>query len=168
MTHAERSTARPLKIRFLVLRDFQDVLAIDAASMGDLAWTEKAMLAELRKTNSIGYIAESPDDHVIGFMVYALEKQRINVLRFAVDPAFRHGGIGTALLARLRGKLGGERRLIRFDVPETRDSMIAFLRASDVPAIGVIRGADGEPDDYRFFEREAIRERILAGIQTTT
>ena len=68
-------------------------MAIEAESF-EFPWSEDDFLRCLRQRNCIGMVAEL-DDHVVGFMIYELHKNRLHVLNFAVAGRFRRRGIGT-------------------------------------------------------------------------
>ncbi len=79
--------------RWMIRRDYHEVLAIEFVSFGPDAWTEDDFLAVLRERNSIGMIAEV-GEKVVGFLVYHLESHHIEILNIAVDPEFRGRGVG--------------------------------------------------------------------------
>ena len=57
----------------------------------------------LRQRNCIGMVAEH-DDRVVGFMIYELNKTRIQVLNFAVAEKYRRHGVGAQMMAKLVGQ----------------------------------------------------------------
>lgn len=71
-------------IRWMIRRDMPEVLAIEAASF-EFPWLEDDFIRCLRQRNCIGMVAEH-DDRVVGFMIYELNKSRIQVLNFATAP----------------------------------------------------------------------------------
>jgi ribosomal-protein-alanine N-acetyltransferase len=86
----------------MLKRDYSDVLAIDSASFS-YAMAESELMNILRQKNSIGIVAES-SEKILGFAIYDLEKDSIDIVRFAVHPEHRRQGIGTALLDKLISK----------------------------------------------------------------
>jgi ribosomal-protein-alanine N-acetyltransferase len=95
-------------VRWLIRRDVPEVLAIEAASF-EYAWVEADFLRCLRQRNCIGMVAEI-GELIVGFMVYALYKDHLEVLNFAVHPEHRRRGIGIAMVEKLRSKLSSHRR----------------------------------------------------------
>ena len=71
-----------IHIRWMIRRDMAEVLAIEAESF-EFPWSEEDFIRCLRQRNCIGMVAEL-DDHVVGFMIYELHKNRLHVLNFAV------------------------------------------------------------------------------------
>ena len=69
-------------IRWMIRRDMPEVLAIEASSF-EFPWVEEDFIRCLRQRNSIGMVAEH-DEQVVGFMIYELNRNRIQVLNFAV------------------------------------------------------------------------------------
>lgn len=137
MTTAERLLLRA-HVRWLIRRDYPEVLAIENASFHH-PWGEPDFLRELRRRDCIGMVAES-GERVVGHMVYRLGKDRLELLNFAVDPAFRRMGVGTQMVAKLVGKLSSHRRTrIVLDVRESNLAGQLFLRSQGFLATGVRR-----------------------------
>src|SRR6516225_8667977 len=74
-------------IRWMIRRDMPEVLAIEHASF-EFPSCEEEFLRVLRQRNCIGMVAEL-GERIVGFMIYELHKNRLNVLDFAVHPEFR-------------------------------------------------------------------------------
>ena len=129
-------------IRWLILRDVREVLAIEALSWPD-PWTEDDFLACLRQRNCIGMVAEV-GEKIVGYMVYEIFVSRLRLFKLAVDPQYRRRGIGQQMVdkltSKLVGQLAGHRRTrITADVPETNMDALLFLRAHGFEATRVMR-----------------------------
>jgi ribosomal-protein-alanine N-acetyltransferase len=125
-------------IRWMIRRDMPEVLAIESASF-EFPWLEEDFIRCLRQRNCIGMVAEH-DDRVVGFMIYELNKARIQVLNFASAPEFRRRGVGSQMIAKLIGKLSAQRRTrITLEVRETNLPAQLFFRTSGFRAIRVLR-----------------------------
>lgn len=125
-------------IRWLIRRDMPEVMAIEKASYGR-PWTEDEFVHCLRQRNCIGMVLEH-DDAIIGFMVYELHKNNINVINLAVKPEFRRQGFGKMMIDKLIGKLSSVRRTsIVFVVRDTNLDAQLFLRSSGFIATSVFR-----------------------------
>jgi ribosomal-protein-alanine N-acetyltransferase len=142
-------------IRWMIRRDMPEVLAIEASSF-EFPWVEEDFIRCLRQRNCIGMVAEH-DDQVVGFMIYELNKNRIQVLNFAVARDFRRRGVGTQMVAKLIGKLSAQRRTrIAMEVRETNLAAQLFFRTAGFRAVSVLRNFyDDTPEDaylmqYRF------------------
>jgi ribosomal-protein-alanine N-acetyltransferase len=142
-------------IRWMIRRDMPEVLAIEASSF-EFPWVEEDFIRCLRQRNCIGMVAEH-DDQVVGFMIYELNKNRIQVLNFAVAPEFRRRGVGTQMVAKLIGKLSAQRRTrIALEVRETNLAAQLFFRTTGFRAVTVLRNFyEDTPEDayvmqYRF------------------
>ncbi|HXD85486.1 MAG TPA: ribosomal protein S18-alanine N-acetyltransferase [Urbifossiella sp.] len=124
---AQREKVR-IHIRWMIRRDMAEVLATELASF-EYAWTEEDFLRCLRQRNCIGMVAET-DDHVIGFMIYELHRNKLHILNFAVHPDMRRTGIGRQMLQKLVNKLSTHRRQrISLAVRERNlDAQIFFSR----------------------------------------
>lgn len=97
-----------IHIRWMIRRDMPEVLAIENASF-PFPWLEDDFIRMLRLRNTIGMVAEH-DDNIVGFMVYSLEKHRLDVWNFAVHPDFRRCGVGHQMVEKLVAKLSHQRR----------------------------------------------------------
>jgi ribosomal-protein-alanine N-acetyltransferase len=144
---SEQTEEIRVHIRWMIRRDMPEVLDIESRSF-EFAWSEDDFIRCLRQRNCIGMIAEH-DDRVVGFMVYELNKARIQVLNFAVHPAFRRRGVGTQMIAKLMGKLSSQRRTrLVLEVRETNLPAQLFFRTCGFRAISVLRSFyEDTPED---------------------
>jgi ribosomal-protein-alanine N-acetyltransferase len=147
-------------IRWMIRRDMPEVLAIESASF-EFPWLEDDFIRCLRQRNCIGMVAEH-DDRVVGFMIYELNKNRIQVLNFATVPEMRRRGVGTQMVRKLVGKLSAQRRTrILLEVRETNLAAQLFFRDAGFRAISVLRDYyEDTPEDaylmqYRYLTEEA-------------
>lgn len=101
-------TKQQTQIRWMIRRDMPEVLAIGNECF-EHPWTEENFIVELRERCVIGMVAER-DNRVVGYMVYELQLRSIELLNFAVHPVYHRCGIGTAMMAKLKGKLSEQRR----------------------------------------------------------
>jgi ribosomal-protein-alanine N-acetyltransferase len=149
-------------IRWMIRRDMAEVLAIEAESF-EFPWLEEDFIRCLRQRNCIGMVAEY-DERVVGFMIYELNKTRIQVLNFATAAEYRRRGVGSQMVAKLIGKLSNQRRTrIALEVRETNLPAQLFFRAAGFRAVSVLRDYyEDTPEDayamqYRFRpERTAV------------
>lgn len=138
-----------VQIRWMIRRDMNEVLRIEQDSF-DFEWTEEDFLSCLRQRNCIGMVAEQ-DNHVVGFMIYELHKNRLHVLNFAVAPAVRRMGIGAQMIEKLVNKLSQQRRHeITLEVRETNLTAQLFFQHQGFRAVGVLRNhyEDSNEDAY--------------------
>ena len=127
-----------LRIRWMIRRDMPEVLAIEADSF-EFPWLEEDFIRCLRQRNCIGMVAEH-EDRVVGFMIYELNKTRIQVLNFATATDFRRRGVGTQMVSKLIGKLSAQRRTrITLEVRETNLPAQLFFRSAGFRAVSVLR-----------------------------
>lgn len=159
-----------VQIRWMIRRDMTGVLDIEQQSFKH-HWKEDDFLKVLRQRNCIGMVAErtnpvSKAQHIVGFMVYELQKTRIDVLNFAVEPVFRRIGIGKMMVDKLVAKLGQQRRqLLTLKVRETNLEAQLFFRSQGFMAMEVLRNyyEDSQEDAYQmeyllFDNSESLRE----------
>lgn len=134
-------------IRWMIRRDVPAVVDIETRSF-EFPWSEEDFVRQLRSRNCIGMVAEL-DERILGFMVYELHRGYLQVHDFAVDPDHRRQGIGRAMIDRLKSKLTPSRRnKLRLNVRESNLPALAFFRAQQFRATGILRGFyDDSPED---------------------
>lgn len=127
-----------IRCRWMIRRDWHDVLAIDAAGYR-VTWGEERLKKSLRRMDTIGFIAETGDT-VLGFMNYRLTEDKIILVRLAVHPDCRRLGVGSRLVGKLVSKLSLQRRsrLVAY-VPVHKLGAAKFLSACGLLAEEVER-----------------------------
>ena len=153
-------------IRWMIRRDMPEVLAIEHAGF-DFPWCEEEFLRVLRQRNCIGMVAEA-GEQVVGFMVYELHKNKLNVLDFATHPAYRRQGVGGQMVAKLVGKLSSHRRTkILLNVRETNLRGQVFFRSLGFRALEVVREHYGDTGEDAYllqylFDDSVVEEPLVA------
>ncbi len=129
-------------IRWMIRKDMEEVLANEQASFDD-PWTEDDFLRALRQRNVIGMVpvVEPAGEPVVGYMIYALEKTHLELLNFAVGPAYRRRGAGAAMVNKLKSKLSSHRRAkMGLDCRESNIGALLFFKSQGFIASQVLRG----------------------------
>ena len=136
-----------IHLRWMIRDDMDQVLEIEKSTF-EFAWTEEDFIHCLNQRNCIGMVAEY-DEKVVGFMIYELHRDRLNVLNFAVCHELRSSSIGTAMSNKLIGKLSSQRRSkITLEVRETNLDSQLFFQKQGFKAIEVVKNSYGEtPED---------------------
>lgn len=127
------------------------VLAIDFDSYVE-EWGEQEFIRQLRRREVIGMVAYDLDAFeadgtrkILGYMIYVLFKNRIELERLAVDVNHRRAGVATALLDRLKTKLWRNHRTkICLDVHDCLLPTHLLLRKCGFRAVDMLE------DAYRF------------------
>ena len=153
MNAETETTMDQVYITWMIRRDMAAVLAIETESF-DYPWTEQDFVGCLRKRNRIGMVARLGNG-VVGFMIYELSAQRIDVLNFAVAADCRRRGVGRRMVAKLAAKLSLQRRRwVTVSVGEANLPAQLFFRACGFRATGILKGryrsGEAETDAYRF------------------
>lgn len=144
-------------IRWMIRRDLREVLDIENACF-DYQWVEEDFLRCLRKKQCNGLVVEH-NDTIIGFMLYDLKPDCIDVLNFAVHPKYARRGIGKQMVGKLVGKLSKQQRThLTLRVRESNLIAQIFFRAQGFIATGVERAfyADSHEDAYSMEYRLAV------------
>ena len=125
-------------IRWLVSRDMAEVLDIEQESF-EFPWSEEDYLRCLRSRNCIGMVAEY-HGQVVGYMIYELGKNKIQLLNMATAREYRRCGVATQMIAKLIGKLSLQRRSrITLEIRETNLPAQLFFRSSGFRATQIIK-----------------------------
>lgn len=152
MKTARQSKVLPVHIRWMIRRDMPAVLAIEE-DVFIWPWFEEDFMRELRERNVIGMVAEA-SERIVGFMVYAIEKHRLEILDFAVARTFWRRGIGQQMIDKLKSKLSANHRnRICMDIRERNVDAQLFLRAMGFQCVETIHGRwqeEADDDAYRF------------------
>lgn len=115
-------------IRWMIRRDFQEVLSIEEKSF-EFPWTEDDIVRCLCQRNNIGIIAETKKEEVVGLMIYELYKTKLHLVRIAVHPDWRRQKIGTQMVEKLVSRLSlQKRRRITIEIQEDNLSAQLFFR----------------------------------------
>ncbi len=138
MDMTENIATRQVSIRWMIRRDYLEVVAIEADSFG-FPWREEDFRRCLLRRYCIGMVT-TIDDRIVGYMVYELNKKRLHLLNIAVARVFRRLGIGSQMVAKLTGKLSAQRRSrIILEIRETNLPAQLFFRENGFRAVSVLR-----------------------------
>jgi ribosomal-protein-alanine N-acetyltransferase len=141
----------PCLINWMMRRHMPEVLAIEESEFEN-PWTEEDFIRVLKNRNSIGVVAEHREK-IVGYAVYELLKDRVNVLNFAVHEDVQRRRVGTQMIQYLKRKLtSSTRSRLAFTVRDSNTPAHLFLRASGFRAVNVLRGfyTDMGDDAYLF------------------
>ncbi len=139
-------------IRWMIRRDLPEVLVIEEACYEHFAWTETDFVRNLRHINCIGMVAEH-EERLVGFTLYDLHADCLDVLTLAVSPEHQRRGVGSQMVRKLVGKLSPSRRSrIKTIVADTNLGGHLFLKACEFRAVDVsdIWQERWGQDAYRF------------------
>jgi ribosomal-protein-alanine N-acetyltransferase len=148
----------------MIRRDMPQVLEIESTRQLS-PWMEDDFLRVLRQRNCIGMVAES-DDRIVGYMIYELNKYKLQILNFAVHPEHRRRSIASQMAAKLIGKLSSHRRTkITLSVRESNLSAQLFFRSCGFKAMEIAHDhfEDTCEDAYvmHYVHRDPVENRQL-------
>lgn len=152
--------ANPLHIermRSINFRLSHDCARIEA-EYGVCAWSRDQIIDYLRQPNAFGKaLMNESGDVVLGYMLYRLIDKRgeINLDRILVHPDTRRAGVGSAMLQRLKERVGvdGIRRVVVLDDLSPGDDGKFCNRYEDVRALLKASGFTGRlrsPKEFEF------------------
>ena len=127
-----------IHIRWMIRRDMPAVLSIESLCF-DFPWNEDEFIRCLRQPSCIGMVAEI-GDQILGYTIYDLRKNRIEVLNFAVDPGHQLRGVGRAMVDKLRKLNPDRRRQISVFVSEENLDAQLFFKAMGFRATEIAPG----------------------------
>lgn len=144
-----------VNVRWLIGRDYPEVIDIDRETYGENAWTRRDIKSLMRERSVCGMVAEFSET-VCGFVIYDLIPQSIVIVNIGVAADVRRCGIGTLLVNRLQNKLHQQKRKnVSVLVRETNLTAQLFFRGLQFQCDSILRNAydddDGSGDAaYRF------------------
>lgn len=117
-----------IHIRWMIRRDMAEVLDIDGRCFGRAGrLSREEWAALLRHKHTIGMVVES-DDRVVGWMVYRIDKQSLELLRLAVHPEETRLGHGRKMVDKLADRLQRtQRKFLAACVPADSLDACRFL-----------------------------------------
>lgn len=125
-------------VRILVKADLRDVLEIEKESFG-LAWVHKDFMRCLRQGNYHAVVAEY-NQRVVGFMVYEVVNDEIQLLNLTVHSGYRRLGVGSQLVTAMIERVYHASLLgIRIEVRETNLGAQLFFRSLGFLGTDVLR-----------------------------
>ena len=141
-----------IHIRWLIRRDMESVLAIEADSF-EFPWPEEEFIKRLRQRNCIGMVAEW-DEEIAGYFLYEMHRTHYTLINFAVHPDMQMVGVGRRMMEKMQDKLSNERRSrMTMVLREKNLDGHLFLRAMGFRAVDVLRDWwDGCDEDAYVFE----------------
>ena len=108
-----------------------------AADTFDNPWTRKQYAEILSRLNVMGLVAVAWPGRVLGYNVFAIQDNRIDLLCMAVESHHRRRGIGRKLFGRLSEFLSPQRSALYFEVQETNLAAHLFFKAQGARALGL-------------------------------
>ena len=125
-------------IRWMIRYDMEEVLSIEKESYIN-GWEEEDFLHYLRSRNTIAMVAEYKDK-ILGYMVYELHKNHLELHNLAVHTGFRHQDIGSQMVKKLIDKLSSNHRIrICVNIRETNLAAQLFFKSQGFVAVQVKR-----------------------------
>lgn len=117
----------PVHIRWLIRRDFPEVLMAEFLGAKNTPMTEQQLIEMLRTRSIIGMVFEH-NEEIVGHMIYELREKTIFIKRFIVHPDYRNKRIGAQAIKKLYDKLH-KRKRIKIVVDENHLELQLFLRS---------------------------------------
>ena len=112
-----------VQVRWMVRRDFSQVLAIEQACF-EFPWTDEEFRRCLQQPNCLCLVAEH-EGRIVGFVVYETPKNRIFIANIAVAPEFQRHNIARQMIQKLVSKM----------LQQHRHKIIIEIRETNLPAL---------------------------------
>lgn len=121
------ATSSPLKIRRLTYADLPQMIALERRAF-PTPWSLAMFVLELSRKDGI-CLAALRDGELVGQVICSRYEDDWHIMNIAVDPSARRQGIGSALLAELIERVGGDDRArITLEVRPSNAAAIALYR----------------------------------------
>lgn len=143
---AKRKKPEPMNfhVRWMIRKDMPEVL--DANNGAHEPVEEEDYLRWLRARSRIGMVCEIDNrggknhELVVGHMIYELNKNSLEIIRFVVHKKWRGRGAGRVMLEKLFSKLSSHRRTQIFaDVPDECLEVQLFLKRHGFRCTSVLK-----------------------------
>lgn len=142
-------------VKWMVRPHMPSVLAIEGLSF-EFPWKEEDFIRALSQRDCIGMSAML-GDQVVGFMIFGIFRNRIELQSIAVHPNFRRMFVGSAMIDKLASRLDPQRRnRIELFVRETNIVALNFFKSLGFLATGLVQ------DKYEETNEDAIVMRYVA------
>lgn len=139
--------------RWMMPSDLRDVLEIERAQFPN-PWTKEHFQDYLCQRDCIGMVAEYSNE-ILGFVVYLLGSDHLEIINLAVDPAFEREGVDSSILDHIKGKVGlSSRTAIQIRSCDTNLDQHLFLKRQDFYAVEVERDYYAKGMDAYLFRWE--------------
>ena len=149
------------KIRWLVRKDLKKVLEIDSEAY-DPPWTENEFVEIMKKQkNCIGRVAVKSEE-IVGFIIYLMHRDRIEIIKLAVAEESKGQGIGTSIIALIKENLLRSKRkneLRTFVQDDNLDAQL-FLSEQGFVAVDVLRDFYDDGDSAYLMSYRTEKENI--------
>lgn len=149
------------RIRWMIRRDLEESLIIERLCY-ELPWTEEEFIKTLRSRDAIGMVVER-EGEVIGYVVYGLRKDHLELYNVAVHPFYQSRGVGKFILDKIKTKLSSHRRTrIQCYVREWNEQAQFFFKSQGFLCTKIEHEMYEDSDDdaykFEFFHVEEQRE----------
>lgn len=142
-------TITKVETRWRLDRDVPAMMEIENLCHSE-PWDEVEMWRTLRHRSRICRVAEV-NRKIVGYVIYELSKEYLNVTNLAVHPDWQRQGVGTELIGRLKRCLSEQRRSrIYAAVSEQNLDAHLFFQAQEFRAVDILRGFYDQVDAYDF------------------
>lgn len=138
-------------IRWMKRSDMPEVLRLEGICF-EFPWSENEFLNTLRQRNATGMVAER-DNRIVGFMIYELHRNRIQIENFAVAPSVHRTGVGRSMVEKLTVELSERRSSIMVVVRDKNLEGQLFFKSMGFRAVSVLCDYyEDAPDDGYLFQ----------------
>lgn len=142
-----------ISVRWWIRRDSPEVLTIERLNHGLNGEAEEYFLELLREQTVVGCVAEK-GDMIVGYMIYELFKNRLDILHLEVHPDWQRSGVATQMFNNLVAKCQDKgREAITWKINERNLVLQQFLRKMGCKCTKLIRKFfESSGDDALLFE----------------
>ena len=137
-------------MRFLHNHDLSSILEIEEQNF-EHPWVREDFISILRKRETTMMVSEI-DNKIMGYMIYELYKNHINLIRLVVPPECRRHGIGSALVNKIISKLSTCRRNhIELEIDDDNLAVHLFLKSLGFHATNILHLEFGDVYCFSYY-----------------
>ena len=137
------SSETPWTFRWMCNKDIPAIEKIEMQCFESDVWGASMFL---RRDNVGGVCCDPISGKVVGYVVYRIKKQSLELVRIAVAPEYHRRGVGTVMVKKLYSKLAKGRTSVVTEVPEQMLSMQLLLRSTGFKATRILKNSDPDAD----------------------
>ena len=138
--------------------DACDISCIETRSFGD-PWSEKSITEALRSELMHNFKAVDDSGRIIGYAFLSIVADEAELLNIAVDPEFRHIGIGNALIERVAEEIRANNVTSTYlEVRENNLAARSLYEKHGFSVIGIRKNYYSEPTEDAVIMKKTTEE----------
>ena len=139
-------------VRWGINSDIESIKDIEETVYGPYENLSKKEIRKLKNLKNVIILVVDGGMNrgILGYLIYKINKNNIEILRMAVAPEYQSQGVGRAMMQKILEKIKPERNEILFNVDDNFTVGHLFLKNFNFNCYDILWGNNGERDLYLF------------------